>query len=119
VNGGPAPRRPRRLGRPGAVRVLLARVALAVFLALVGLDLLRRPADQLSARALIAAIHLYQENVSAHLAAIGVRCRFRPTCSHYAEGAVAKYGALGGSARAVWRIARCGPWTAAGTFDPP
>ncbi|HVT59922.1 MAG TPA: membrane protein insertion efficiency factor YidD [Thermoanaerobaculia bacterium] len=98
---------------------LLFRLALLALLALLACDLLRAPADQLSARALIVAIHLYQANVSEHLAALGVRCRFRPTCSHYAEGAIAKYGALAGSARAVWRVARCGPWTPAGTFDPP
>jgi putative component of membrane protein insertase Oxa1/YidC/SpoIIIJ protein YidD len=28
-------------------------------------------------------------------------------------------GALVGSARAGWRVLRCGPWTPAGTPDPP
>jgi putative component of membrane protein insertase Oxa1/YidC/SpoIIIJ protein YidD len=50
---------------------------------------------------------------------LGVGCRFTPTCSRYAEGAVRRDGALVGTARAVWRIARCGPWTPAGTHDPP
>ncbi|HEX9669296.1 MAG TPA: membrane protein insertion efficiency factor YidD [Thermoanaerobaculia bacterium] len=46
-------------------------------------------------------------------------CRFRPSCSRYAEGAVRKRGALVGGALAVGRVLRCGPWTPAGTFDPP
>jgi uncharacterized protein len=105
---GPAPARRRRL--------LL--VALLLGLAL-GLDLVRPPSRQLTGRGLIGAIHLYQATLSPRLGAAGVRCRFEPSCSHYAEGAIRKHGALAGSARAAWRIARCGPWTAAGTYDPP
>jgi uncharacterized protein len=48
-----------------------------------------------------------------------VRCRFEPSCSRYAEGAIRKDGALVGAARATWRVLRCGPWTEAGTYDPP
>lgn len=82
-------------------------------------DLARQPADQLSARLLLGAVDLYQATLSPVLARTGARCRFEPSCSHYAEGAVAEDGALVGSARAAWRIARCGPWTEAGTVDPP
>jgi putative membrane protein insertion efficiency factor len=93
-------------------------VALAISLVL-ALDLARPPAHQLSARGLIGAIHLYQATLSPQLGKAGVRCRFKPSCSHFAEGAIRKDGALVGSARAAWRILRCGPWTPAGTFDPP
>jgi uncharacterized protein len=93
-------------------------VALLLLLAL-GLDLARPPRDQLSARALLGAIHLYQATLSPRLGGLGVRCRFKPSCSHYAEGAIRKYGAAKGSLRAVWRVLRCGPWTPAGTLDPP
>ena len=48
----------------------------------------------------------------------GVRCRFTPTCSHYGADAIRKDGALIGSLRAIWRVARCGPWTPMGTVDP-
>ena len=82
-------------------------------------DLARAPERQLSARALLGAIDLYQATLSPLLARGGARCRFEPTCSHYAEGAIAEDGALMGAARAGWRVARCGPWTAAGTHDPP
>ena len=93
-------------------------VVLALLLAL-GLDLSRPPRRQLSARVLLGGIHLYQATLSPRLGALGVRCRFKPTCSHYAEGAVRKYGAWTGSWKAVWRILRCGPWTPAGTVDVP
>jgi uncharacterized protein len=83
------------------------------------LDLTRPPADQWSARAMLGAIHLYQHTLSPRMPILGVQCRFTPTCSHYAEGAIEKDGALVGSARAVWRILRCGPWTPQGTVDPP
>jgi putative membrane protein insertion efficiency factor len=48
---------------------------------------------------------------------IGNQCRFTPTCSHYARGAVEKYGALRGSWMAVRRISRCHPWHPGG-HDP-
>jgi putative membrane protein insertion efficiency factor len=76
-------------------------------------------AEAAARRTLLAAIRVYQLTLSPHMASWGVRCRFRPTCSHYAEGAIRKNGALVGSARAAWRVLRCGPWTPAGTYDPP
>lgn len=105
----PAPRA-RRAGRA---------LVIAVLALLLGVDLARAPERQVTARLLVAGIHLYQAGVSPGLKAVGVRCRFEPTCSHYAEGAIGKYGALVGSWRAAKRILRCGPWTPAGTVDPP
>lgn len=92
--------------------VLLAVVALAA-------DFSRPPADQLSARCLLGAIHLYQATLSPRMGSLGVQCRFKPTCSHYGEGAIRKYGAWKGSWKTAWRVARCGPWTPLGTVDPP
>ncbi len=102
---------------PRRRRRLLA--VIGVLALLLGLDLMRAPGRQLSARALLGAIHLYQATLSPRLPALGVRCRFQPTCSRYAEGAIRKHGALLGTLRAVARIGRCGPWTPAGTVDPP
>lgn len=84
-----------------------------------GWDLVRPPADQWSARALLAGIDLYQATASRAMPVVGVRCRFEPTCSHYAEASIRERGALMGAARALRRLARCGPWTPAGTVDPP
>jgi len=96
------------------------RVAALLLLAcLVAIDLARPPTSQASVRLLLGGIHLYQATLSPHMASLGVRCRFQPTCSHYAAGAIARYGALSGSLRAAWRLVRCGPWTPLGTYDPP
>jgi putative membrane protein insertion efficiency factor len=96
-----------------------AGIAALVLLVLLILDLARAPADQVSAKVLLGGIHLYQATLSPLNRRIGVRCRFTPTCSHYGEGAIRKYGALVGTGKTVWRILRCGPWTPAGTVDPP
>ena len=107
------------IGRGRRRRLTRAAMPLLLAAALLAIDLARPPARQASARLLLGGIHLYQATLSARMAALGVQCRFRPTCSHYAEGAIARYGALSGSLRAAWRIARCGPWTPLGTYDPP
>lgn len=44
-------------------------------------------------------------------------CRYVPTCSEYAMEAVERYGVLRGSAKAVWRVLRCHPFTRGG-LDP-
>jgi putative membrane protein insertion efficiency factor len=99
-------------------RLAVLAIVFAVSL-LVGLDLLRPPSAQLSARLLTGAIGVYQATLSARMPALGVRCRFRPTCSVYAVAAIREDGALVGGVRGVARIARCGPWTPAGTIDLP
>ena len=107
----PESERNRRRRRWGAAAFLV----LAVF----ALDVSRAPAEQWSAKALVLAIDVYQLALSPRMSGMGVRCRFTPTCSHYGEESIKKYGALVGTARAAWRVLRCGPWTAAGTVDPP
>ncbi|TFG67535.1 MAG: membrane protein insertion efficiency factor YidD [Thermomicrobiales bacterium] len=44
-------------------------------------------------------------------------CRYEPTCSHYTEGAIEKYGLVKGSWMGARRIARCQPWGGSG-HDP-
>ena len=63
---------------------------------------------------LIAAIRFYRLTLSGFL---GRRCRYLPTCSEYASGAIEKHGAWHGGLLAISRIARCHPWGGAG-FDP-
>jgi putative membrane protein insertion efficiency factor len=48
---------------------------------------------------------------------LGPRCRFYPTCSHYAIEALETHGVLRGSWLALRRILRCHPWNPGG-FDP-
>ncbi len=82
-------------------------------------DASRPPAAQWTTRATVAALHVYQRTASPLMPSIGVRCRFTPTCSHYAEAVLARHGILRGTGLALWRLGRCGPWTPAGTHDPP
>lgn len=95
------------------------QLAGAILLVLLGWDVARAPADQLSARALIGVIDVYQATLSRGLARVGAQCRFAPTCSHYGEEVIRRHGTLRGSWLAVRRVARCGPWTPLGTFDAP
>lgn len=44
-------------------------------------------------------------------------CRFHPSCSHYAEEALERHGAVRGTWLTARRICRCGPWSAGG-YDP-
>jgi putative membrane protein insertion efficiency factor len=44
-------------------------------------------------------------------------CRFEPTCSNYAIGAIREHGMLRGLALAIWRVLRCNPLSAGG-MDP-
>ena len=67
----------------------------------------------------IAGIHFYQRSLSPIAARAGFRCRFTPTCSRYAEAVIARDGIVRGGAKAIARIARCGPWTPNGTRDDP
>ena len=66
-----------------------------------------------------SSIHLYQRMVSPVAARAGLRCRFTPTCSRYAEIVIEREGVVRGGWRALKRIARCNPWTDMGTRDEP
>lgn len=46
-------------------------------------------------------------------------CRFHPSCSQYAADAIARHGAVRGSALAARRLARCHPWCAGGVDPVP
>jgi putative membrane protein insertion efficiency factor len=66
--------------------------------------------------ALLGLIAAYRVLLSGWL---GGQCRFYPSCSRYAEEAIRVHGALRGGALAVWRLARCGPFTAGGVDHVP
>jgi len=66
------------------------------------------------ARVLTAAVVAYRRYVSPVLPA---RCRFYPSCSAYALEALARHGAVRGTALTIWRLLRCHPIHPGG-FDP-
>jgi uncharacterized protein len=66
----------------------------------------------------VAAVRIYRIALSPLLAAAyGPACRFQPSCSVYAEQAIARYGLTRGGALALRRLARCHPLGAHG-YDP-
>ncbi len=69
----------------------------------------------LLSNALIKSIKFYQYYISPlHRPS----CRFYPTCSNYSIEAIKKFGPLQGSIMSIYRVLRCGPWSAGG-YDPP
>jgi len=63
---------------------------------------------------LILLIYVYRATLSP---IFGNACRFDPSCSHYAEDALRKYGAFKGSMMSIKRLLRCHPWHEGG-YDP-
>ncbi|MFV1981854.1 MAG: membrane protein insertion efficiency factor YidD [Rhodothermia bacterium] len=59
-------------------------------------------------------MQLYQISLST---LFGPVCRFEPSCSHYAAGALKKFGLARGSWLAARRVARCHPLGKSG-YDP-
>jgi putative membrane protein insertion efficiency factor len=100
-------------------RRLLATLVLVLSTAVCVFDASRPPSAQLSTRAALRIVHLYQRTISPLMPRLGVRCRFTPTCSHYAQAVFGARGFPMGALLTLRRIARCGPWTKDGTIDPP
>ena len=65
-------------------------------------------------RLLVGLVRAYKRLISPVLPPA---CRFVPTCSDYAAGAIEKHGPVRGVFMAVRRIVRCAPWHPGG-FDP-
>jgi putative membrane protein insertion efficiency factor len=66
------------------------------------------------ARLLLAFVHFYRVFFSPFL---GGACKFYPSCSRYAEQAIAMHGPKRGAWLALKRLGRCRPFTKGG-FDP-
>ncbi|MCH5298508.1 MAG: membrane protein insertion efficiency factor YidD [Ruminococcus sp.] len=65
---------------------------------------------------LIKSIRFYQKNISAYTPP---KCKYYPTCSHYAVEAIETHGALKGTALAAWRFLRCNPFSKGGVDPVP
>ena len=67
----------------------------------------------------LAGIRAYQTTLAPVATRMGIVCRFTPSCSRYAQMAIARDGLVIGGWEAAGRIVRCGPWTPMGTRDEP
>lgn len=65
---------------------------------------------------LIIPIRAYQILLSPLLGAN--KCRYQPTCSHYAIDAIQEWGVFKGTYMAAKRILRCHPWSHHPMHDP-
>lgn len=72
------------------------------------------PVPTLAARVLIVPVVGYRRFISPLLPP---SCRFYPSCSEYAVGALRTHGAIRGLWLAVRRLARCHPFNPGG-YDP-
>jgi putative membrane protein insertion efficiency factor len=72
------------------------------------------PRRNFARRAAIFGLRTYQVVLSPW---VGPACRFEPSCSRYAAGAIERHGVLRGAYLAVRRIARCNPLGGCG-YDP-
>lgn len=50
---------------------------------------------------------------------IGNQCRFHPSCSHYAEEAICRHGAVKGGILTLRRLGKCHPWHEGGCDPVP
>ena len=74
----------------------------------------------MSGTAARAFFTLYRRVLSPVLHSAGISsCRFRPTCSEYAEVAIARFGLAHGGWLALRRLARCHPFSKGGLDQVP
>ncbi len=64
----------------------------------------------------LALLHGYRATISH---TYGDVCKYYPSCSAYAVGAVQQHGAIVGTALTAARLARCHPWAEGGIDDVP
>ncbi len=79
-------------------------------------DSLRSPENQISARAYIGIVHMYQSYGRPMLEGV-VACRYRPTCSDYSIEAVERFGIWRGLYMTVVRLASCTDDIPMGSID--
>ena len=69
-------------------------------------------------RLLLALLAFYKRFLSPALHSISPGgCKYLPTCSEYAAGAIAVHGPARGVMLAAWRLLRCNPFSPGG-LDP-
>ena|GEM_PF-973679 len=63
---------------------------------------------------LILLVKVYQKTLSPAVNAFGPRCKYYPSCSHYAIDALRERGAVVGVGLTAWRLLRCNPFSHGG-----
>ena len=66
---------------------------------------------------LLFIIKLYKKFISPIIKAMGVECKYYPTCSEYAKLAIEKYGCIKGIYLSIKRVIKCNPFSKGG-YDP-
>ena len=105
-------KRLRRLKYPGTWLGVLALLFL-----LTALDAMRPPQNQVTARLYLASVRFYRADIHPFTAHY-IHCRYNPTCSHYSEQAVERFGIARGLWLTAKRVASCNPSVPMGTDDP-
>lgn len=68
----------------------------------------------------LAVLRIYRRLLSPMLHSAGISgCRYTPTCSEYAEVAIARFGPWRGTWMAMKRLARCHPFSKGGLDNVP
>jgi uncharacterized protein len=105
---------------PALPRCLKCRRAWLVLAGLVlvfTLDTFRAPPRQVTARAYVGAVQVYQR-LGRPMIRDRVVCRFYPCCSDYSIEAVQRHGIRRGLVLTAKRLATCNQATPLGTYDP-
>ena len=66
---------------------------------------------------LLFLLRLYKKYISPMFKAVGIECKYYPSCSEYMRQAIEKYGAIKGTAKGLKRLIRCNPFSKGG-YDP-
>jgi putative membrane protein insertion efficiency factor len=71
-------------------------------------------------RVLLTTLAFYQRWLSPAVHSLGPGgCKYLPTCSEYAAGAIAMHGPVRGVGLALWRLLRCHPFARGGLDEVP
>lgn len=62
-------------------------------------------------------LNVYKKFISPMFKAMGVECKYYPSCSEYAKLAIEKYGCIKGIYLSIKRIIKCNPFSKGG-YDP-
>jgi putative membrane protein insertion efficiency factor len=103
-----------RNGRIFAARIGTGEIDSAQTVKSIRSDSMETSKRSAGAWALLALVQFYRVFLSHFF---GGACKFHPSCSKYAQEAIARHGARRGFVLALKRLGRCRPFTKGG-FDP-